>query len=45
MKLLDEENRAGTLTKEDVQTLQIDVPVPKMRRVVFTLAIRRRNLH
>jgi hypothetical protein len=40
-----EPNPAGTLTKEDVNTLHIELPVPPMRRLVFTCALRRKNLH
>jgi hypothetical protein len=41
----NEPNAAGALTREDVNTLYADLPVPPNRRVVFTFGLRRKHQH
>lgn len=40
-----EANPVGELVRKDANTLQIKLPVPPNRRVVFTATLRRLNLH
>lgn len=43
--VVGEANPVGELVRKDANTLQIKLPVPPNRRVVFTATLRRMNLH